>query len=161
MNRKGQSALEFLTTYAWAFIVIIIVIAAIAYFGVLRPTKILPDRCNFNFGFGCEAYTATSGAAGSMTLLLKNGLGQVITLTSASASVEGPTTLTCSSTPTLPINWVTGNATTFAWTGCDFSAVGFTRGDKGKVLVTLNYYDAKAGATFTHIADGEVFTAFN
>ena len=34
MHKKSQAALEFLTTYAWAFLVIIIMIGALAYFGV-------------------------------------------------------------------------------------------------------------------------------
>ena len=46
-SRKSQAALEFLTTYAWAFLIIIIMIGALAYFGVLSPSKLLPDRRNF------------------------------------------------------------------------------------------------------------------
>ena len=37
--RKAQAALEFLTTYGWAFIVILIMIGALAYFGVLNPSR--------------------------------------------------------------------------------------------------------------------------
>jgi len=38
MNKKGQAALEFLTTYGWAFLVILIMIGALSYFGVLNPS---------------------------------------------------------------------------------------------------------------------------
>ncbi|MEK6868878.1 MAG: hypothetical protein AABX74_01500, partial [Nanoarchaeota archaeon] len=54
MHNKAQAALEFLTTYAWAFLVIIIMIGALAYFGVLSPSKLLPDRCNFGPEVGCN-----------------------------------------------------------------------------------------------------------
>jgi len=53
LKSKSQAALEFLTTYAWAFLVIIITIAALAYFGVLSPSKLLPERCNFGPEFQC------------------------------------------------------------------------------------------------------------
>ncbi|MBI2659218.1 hypothetical protein HYX05_03935 [Candidatus Woesearchaeota archaeon] len=47
MHSKSQAALEFLTTYGWAFLVILIMIGTLAYFGILNPSKILPNRCNF------------------------------------------------------------------------------------------------------------------
>ena len=37
--RRGQAALEFLTTYGWAFLVILVMIGALAYFGVLDPER--------------------------------------------------------------------------------------------------------------------------
>lgn len=38
--KKGQSAIiEFLVTYGWAFLVIIIMIAALFYFGILNPAN--------------------------------------------------------------------------------------------------------------------------
>jgi len=35
MNKKGQAALEFLMTYGWAFLVILVMIGALAYFGFI------------------------------------------------------------------------------------------------------------------------------
>lgn len=156
MHKKSQAALEFLTTYAWAFIVIAIVIAAIAYFGVLKPQKILPDRCNFNVGFGCEAYKI--GSDGTFNLRLKNGLGQLITVTSMSLSTETATAFSCTTAPANPSNWNTGDIIGLSWSGCNAAAVGFVSGDKGKVLVKITYYDVKAGSAYSRIAEGEVFT---
>ena len=56
MNRKAQGALEFLTTYGWAFLVILIMIGAMMYFGILNPDKFLPERCTTNTGFSCEEH---------------------------------------------------------------------------------------------------------
>jgi len=47
MNRKGQAAMEFLMTYGWAIIIVLAAIGALAYFGVLSPQKLLPDRTVF------------------------------------------------------------------------------------------------------------------
>ena len=38
-NNKGQSALEYLMTYGWALVVIVIVIAALFAFGVFNTPK--------------------------------------------------------------------------------------------------------------------------
>jgi hypothetical protein len=54
--KKAQGALEFLMTYGWAFLVILIMIGALAYFGVLNPTKFLPDRCQFGSQILCKQY---------------------------------------------------------------------------------------------------------
>jgi len=53
MNKKGQSALEFLMTYGWAILVVLAAIGALAYFGVLSPTNFLPDQCLGAVGIGC------------------------------------------------------------------------------------------------------------
>jgi hypothetical protein len=39
--------MEFLMTYGWAILVVIAAIAALAYFGVLSPDKMLPERTTF------------------------------------------------------------------------------------------------------------------
>jgi len=51
---KSQVALEFLATYGWAFLVILIMIAALSYFCILSPSKLPPDRCNFGSEFDAE-----------------------------------------------------------------------------------------------------------
>ena len=47
MKKKAQAAMEFLMTYGWAILVVLVVIGALAYFGVLSPKKLLPDKCLF------------------------------------------------------------------------------------------------------------------
>jgi len=44
MAIKGQAALEFLTTYGWAFLVILVAIGGLSYFGVFDFSKYSPDR---------------------------------------------------------------------------------------------------------------------
>jgi hypothetical protein len=43
-NKKSQAAMEFLMSYGWALLVILLVIAALAYFGMLNPDRFLPDK---------------------------------------------------------------------------------------------------------------------
>jgi len=43
-SRRSQSAMEFLISYGWVLLVILLVLAALAYYGVLTPNKYLPDK---------------------------------------------------------------------------------------------------------------------
>jgi hypothetical protein len=43
-NKKSQAAMEFLMSYGWALLVVLLVIAALAYFGMLNPDRFLPDK---------------------------------------------------------------------------------------------------------------------
>jgi hypothetical protein len=43
-NTKSQSAMEFIMTYGWALLVVLIVIIALVYFGLLKPNRLLPDN---------------------------------------------------------------------------------------------------------------------
>jgi hypothetical protein len=77
MKRKAQAALEFLTTYGWAFLVILIMIGALAYFGVLSPSNLVPDKCLASSGFTCTESVSTIGTSNVMIAKVKNGLEQI------------------------------------------------------------------------------------
>lgn len=155
-SRKSQAALEFLTTYAWAFILIIILIAAISYFGILRPQMILPDRCTFGSEFSCLAYQI-SAADNQLRLRLKNNLASPVTMASITVGSETSTQYTCTN-PALPSNMPGGNITDLAFTDCNTALAGFVAGDKAKVLVKINYYDVAAGPSYVHSVQGEVYS---
>ena len=73
--KKGQAAMEFLMTYGWAILVVIAAIAALAYFGVLDPAQLLPDRCQFPAGMDCIGKASIDGAADTVTFALRNNIG--------------------------------------------------------------------------------------
>ncbi len=74
--KKGQAALEFLATYGWAFLVILVMIGALAYFGVLDPSRYISESCGFGAELPCEkdASLVRYDAAGDQvfTLTLTN-----------------------------------------------------------------------------------------
>ena len=45
MAKKGQGALEYLMTYGWALLVIVIVFAALYAMGILNPSTYQQNRC--------------------------------------------------------------------------------------------------------------------
>lgn len=95
---RAQAALEFLTIYGWAFLIILIMIGVLAYFGVLSPSKLLPNRCNFGPEFQCLSYQI-SATSNTLKLRLKNNLGAPINVQSLTVGSEGSVPFSCTSTP--------------------------------------------------------------
>ena len=78
MNKKAQAALEFIMTYGWAILVVLVAVGALAYFGVLSPDRFLPNKCTMQPGIACVDHKAT---ADQLQVILQNGLGFDITVT--------------------------------------------------------------------------------
>ena len=161
MYKKSQAALEFLTTYGWAFLIIIIMIGALAYFGILSPSKLLPSRCNFGSEFQCLDHQID--ATGSrIRFRLKNNLGEPITISSINFGSEGSTSFSCAAIPevpaSLPIAWPSGNVTDFRFGTCNPGPAGMVAGEKGKVSVTITYNTVSSGATYAKTVKGEIYS---
>lgn len=152
--KKSQAALEFLTTYGWAFLVILIMIGTLAYFGILSPGKLLPNRCSFGSEFQCIDYQI-SATDSTFKLRLKNGVGEAIDVTSMGVSTESATPYSCTN-PTNPTSWKSGNISDFTWTAC--SGGGITVGEKAKVLVKIRYNTVTSGSAYGKDVNGEVFS---
>lgn len=162
---KAQAALEFLTTYGWAFLVILIMIGTLAYFGILSPSKLLPNRCNMGSEFQCLDYRITENGASSQVLIrLKNNVGEPINIPAVpeglSVGSETATQLACSTTtPSLPVTMKAGDIIDFVKGGCaNMAAVGLIKGDKGKVNISITYNSVASGASYIKTVKGEILT---
>jgi len=71
-SRKSQAALEFIMTYGWAILVVLVAIGALAYFGVLSPDKFLPSKCTMQSGIACVDHKVTPT---TVTVRITNSLG--------------------------------------------------------------------------------------
>ncbi|MGV8150646.1 MAG: hypothetical protein ACP5NV_02880 [Candidatus Woesearchaeota archaeon] len=80
MNKKAQAALEFLMTYGWAILVVLAAIGALAYFGVLSPGNLLPNKCTATPGIVCieKPVASFDGASSYIQQTVSNGLGFTI-----------------------------------------------------------------------------------
>ena len=98
--KRAQAAMEFLMTYGWAILVVLIVIGALAYFGVLSPSTLLPEKCTFPVSLTCTDHQVSSG---TITLILLNGAGRDMNIPQAAASSEalglGSLGCACRTTP--------------------------------------------------------------
>jgi len=78
-RNKGQAALEFLTTYGWAFLVILVMIGALSYFGVLDVSRFIPDSCKLDGNIECPAYALNES---TFDIQIRNNLPVKVNITS-------------------------------------------------------------------------------
>lgn len=77
-RKRAQAAMEFLMTYGWAILVVLVAIGALAYFGVLSPDKFLPERCQGPSGLDCLDKASILVTSQQISFVLKNNLGNTI-----------------------------------------------------------------------------------
>ena len=158
---KSQSALEFLTTYGWAFLILLVMIAALAYFGILNPSKVLPNSCTVGSEFQCLDYVLQSGAPSTFRLKLKANEGTIINITSVNLTSDTATTFSCSSpVGSDDVGAFINSSTPFDifWTNCNTAVAGFNSGNKAKILIKIRYFEVASGPTYAREVNGEVFT---
>jgi hypothetical protein len=80
---KGQSAFEYLVTYGWAIILVLVIIGVLAYFGVFNPGQYVPEKCDF--GPQLECIDSAINTEGMMVLRFQNNFGDAINITDASS----------------------------------------------------------------------------
>ncbi|MBI5392973.1 hypothetical protein HZA96_03825 [Candidatus Woesearchaeota archaeon] len=172
-NKKAQGALEFLMTYGWAFLVILIMIGALAYFGVLNPTKFLPDRCNFGTELSCKKGEFVINAADANTIIVKltNQFGTSIRVYGAivTSDIEGfpECTFKLGADEIQKDAPKEGETTKFVWkdgeskeliADCIGASALLTPGDKVKIGVEFKWYPATSSQKFAKTISGELFT---
>jgi hypothetical protein len=81
-GKRGQSALEYLMTYGWALVVIVIAVAALVV--LINPSTIQGDQCDAKFGPFTVSQSDVNASA--TTLVLVNQTGQTVNFTGASVS---------------------------------------------------------------------------
>ena len=147
-NKKSQAALEFIMTYGWAILVVLVAIGALAYFGVLSPDRFLPAKCTLQSGIACLDHKVTlpnspscvteNGVAcanGRVTVVVKNSLGFDISSVAARAGV-------CGNTLAAPVSLANGGQQTFYIT-CD-GAIGPPQN-----IISGSKYNQQVNITYT------------
>jgi len=145
--RRGQAALEFLTTYGWAFLIILVMIGTISYFGILNPAKLLPSRCMTGSELNCGDYRIRSD--GTVELQLTQSMGKTIYLESFNCTWEG----TEDNIDMTPQTWPPRDTVTFA---CAVGIPAGLEGEKTKVYFDIVYRKSVTG--FLHTVSGELYT---
>ena len=181
ISRKSQAALEFLTTYAWAFLVIIIMIGALAYFGVLNPSKLLPDRCNFGSEITCnkdlmvvkavngDGIVVLGGTGDDfLTMRLKNSAGTPMSVTGITLTTDVNTLGIC--TPMLytslgveaipsagtPVTWGSDETRTMV-VECITGNLVIAK-EKIKLQMEISYFPTASGSAYSKKVFGDVYS---
>jgi len=154
MNKKGQAAMEFLMTYGWAIVVVLAAIGALAYFGVLSPQKLLPDRTTFAAPVPNVDNAVISLSGDTVTVPFRNNKGVAITIPVPSGTF---TSAQCTGGVGTLAQVTTTNGTTIApgtqiqngdgfniqWTCAHIT--GASSGSKFKADVSFNYMNSETG----------------
>ncbi len=90
MYEKGQAALEFLTTYGWAFLIILVMVGGFTYFGVLDISG--PETCISSIEFKCESALITNSM---QTIILRNNLPEKLIISNVSLHKNEELLSTC------------------------------------------------------------------
>ena len=158
-RKKGQAAMEFLMTYGWAILVVLVVIGALSYFGVLSPSTLLPEKCTFPVSLSCLDFSIGNS---QINLILQNGAGRdmVVTAINASSQALGDGNGDQLCTTAIGVNTTLRNgasvnfllATPVPATACTFFDTGR---DKNKYSISVSYawLDSR---TITHISNGDL-----
>jgi P pilus assembly chaperone PapD len=82
LGKKGQSALEYLMTYGWALVVIVIAVAALVV--LINPQTIQGNQCDTKFG----QFTVTQSdvQTGQTQLVMVNQTGQTVNFSSVNVA---------------------------------------------------------------------------
>ncbi|MCF7866758.1 hypothetical protein K9L67_04460 [Candidatus Woesearchaeota archaeon] len=148
MNKKGQAALEFLTTYGWAFMVILVMIGALAYFGVLNPQNLIPDQCAITSGFTCKDFSLTTT---SLSILGINNMGEQIDVSAFNVTKPGSgVDATCGGTTAVSAVVDGGQFTV----NCTNLPGGWALTSNSKQKLGFSFDYSKQGSTFNHKVTG-------
>ena len=85
-RHRGQSAMEFLLTYGWAIIIMVVVIGTLFYLGVLNPYATAPNKLGMPAGFVAHDFRLEEG--GAFVLDLGQGTSKPIIVTGVYCTQE-------------------------------------------------------------------------
>jgi len=155
-NKKGQVALEFLTTYGWAIMVVMVMIGALAYFGIFDIKEQLPERCNFGVQISCSDWIISEADENmgdpSVKMYIRNNFQDGISITQFSVN-SNDNNCNCSSSSTVQLE--SGDTAILEANNCEGCSIYFNEGDKIKLEGAIKYI--KYTGRFNHTQKGEIF----
>lgn len=163
MHKKAQAAMEFLMTYGWAILVVLVAIGALAYFGVLNPSRFLPESCTISSQFSCDEFKADNLDAGNVQIYVRNGRGSGVTISGGDITLTEQDSDVCAAVTENVVEADLTDDETIAdgargqwvWTCNDITAA-TSEGTKFKAAISFTY--TESGDTLSHTATGDITT---
>ncbi|MCL4403193.1 MAG: hypothetical protein M1500_03780 [Candidatus Marsarchaeota archaeon] len=148
---RAQSAMEYLTTYGWAILIIAVVLSAMYVLGLFSPSSYVNNECIFPAEFSClSSFIAQNGI---LTINLEQSTSSPINITALGCNDQG--TLTNMQPYSPQMNVQIGSNTTLS-VQCYANGTAFSSGLGGvyKGDMILNYTDLQTG--FSHTIIGQL-----
>ena len=155
MNKKSQAALEYLSTYVWAFVAISVTLGALYYFGILDFGKYLPQECIFTSQFKCLDFSLNSNPS-EVRLKLVNNLGEDITVTSLAITNDAnpPISCTLANPAATPFDWMPSSQKDIVFGSCSRGA--YLGGGRVELKITMQYYAINTLSHPSHTVNGKI-----
>lgn len=157
-SKKAQAAMEFLMTYGWAILVVLVVIGALAYFGVLDPQRLLPERCTIQTGVTCRNWVV-SASNNKIMIEVLNGMGRNIEIDGSSSLIGASGNPVRSCNTTRGYNITTGSSEDVVFDNCDPATFTEDTVSKYRWEIRLVWWYADAGSDYAKTYSGELFAA--
>ena len=144
MEKRGQAATEFLTTYGWMILILIIVVAALGAFNIFKPN--LPNKCDSVSPIFCSDVKAINdnevSDARSVTLVLSASGTSIknppdLRTKLASVHITSPVVRTCVPLSVSDYNVIPTNS--YKQIKCQFMP-GLAKGAKFSGVANVTYY---------------------
>ena len=93
LRGRSQVALEFLLTYGWALLIVVVVIGAFSYFLLFDSDELLPNSCNLGVGLlSCDDVVVSENG---VFLLLSGTQHTVVQVVGVEVSLKGEEVVSC------------------------------------------------------------------
>ena len=150
-----QSAMEYLTTYGWALLIMAIVLAAMFALGVFNPGQFAGQECLVPAGFSCLSYFIANN--GVLTLNLQQSTTSGLNVTGYNCSTNSTTVKIIPIPPASQVYMAIGSNYTFTMK-CYLSSGGVANSLISGTLFTgsigMNYTEMQTG--FPHTIYGRI-----
>lgn len=88
-SKKGQAAAEYLVTYGWALLLLVVVIAIILSTGIFNPSAFVGEECVIQPDIPCTGYQLYQSGSNTVLLIrVENRLGYTMLLDSATVTTN-------------------------------------------------------------------------
>ncbi|VVC72231.1 Uncharacterised protein [uncultured archaeon] len=145
----AQAAMEFLMTYGWAILIMLVVIAVLFYLGIFSPSTSSVKSCILPSGLSCYDFDLDS--SGNLLLDLGQATGRTITVTGVGCSANNSPTLT-TLYPPVPIE--SGSHAKVAGVGGGATIVPCTGGSGGSFKGTVSLKYQSGGTSYYRTVTG-------
>lgn len=149
MQKKSQAALEFLTTYVWAFFIIIATVGTLYYFGIFDFSKYLPQKCTFTSQFKCIDFSLKPA---EVRIKLVNSLGEDIIVTSLQITNDAVPPISC--TAPASFDWIHSAEKEVIFTSCSGGA--YIPNERIELTVSMSYYALNTPSKPVHSINGKI-----
>ena len=146
---KSQAALEFLSTYAWAFIIIAVTMSSLYYFGIFDFGKYLPQTCTFPSQFKCLDFSLKPA---EVKVKLVNNLDEDIRVTSLQITNDATPPVSCAAPAAF--DWAHAAEQDIAFTSC--TGGGYIPDVRVELRVSMSYYAVNTPSRPVHVITGKI-----